>query len=92
MGVGISVLIGFIILAVILKNIISFGIKLAAFVILAVVLGVTIWICTAQPEMHKPFSINTIEYLFKVNKDGSLTTTKQVTKTVIKGKDGGINE
>ena len=91
MGIGISVLVVFIVLAVILKNIISFWIKLTAFVILAAALAVTIWVCSAQPDMHKPFSINTIEYLFKINKDGSLTTTKQITQTVTKKDSEGNN-
>lgn len=42
------------------------------------------WICYASPQMHKPFSIDIIEYLIKINDDGTMTTTKQVTKTVIK--------
>ena len=83
MGIGIAV-IAIIIALIIIKNIISFGIRIAAFVIIAVALGVTVYICTSQPQMHKPFSLNTIEYLFKINKDGSMTTTKQVTQTVYK--------
>ena len=34
--------------------------------------------------MHKPFSINVIEYLVKINDDGSMSTTKQTTQTVLK--------
>jgi hypothetical protein len=41
-------------------------------------------ICFTLPKMHKPFSIDIIEYLIKINDDGSMTTTKQVTKTIIK--------
>ena len=83
MGIGIAVVI-IIITLIVLKNLISFGLKLAALVILAVALCVTVYICKSQPDMHKPFSLNTIEYLFKINKDGSMTTTKQVTQTVYK--------
>lgn len=83
MGIGIAVVI-VIIALVVLKNLISFGLKLATLVILAIALCVTVYICKSQPEMHKPFSLNTIEYLFKINKDGSMTTTKQVTQTVYK--------
>lgn len=83
MGIGIAVLV--IILALVLiKNLICFGLKAAGIIVIALVLGVTIYICTQQPKMHKPFSLNTIEYLFKINKDGSLSTTKQITKTVYK--------
>ena len=84
MGIGLAVLAVVLILAIILKNIISFGLKLVALAILAVVIAVTFWVCSQQPDMHKPFSVNTIEYLFKINKDGSMTTTKQVTQTVLK--------
>ena len=84
MNLGIIVLAVAIIIFVILINIIKIGLKLASFVILAFVLGVTIWICAVQPNMHKPFSIDAIEYLLKINQDGSMTTTKQITKTVIK--------
>ncbi len=83
MGIGIAVVI-VIIALVVLKNLISFGLKLAALIILAIALCVTVYICKSQPDMHKPFSLNTIEYLFKINKDGSMTTTKQVTQTVYK--------
>ena len=83
MGIGIAVVI-VIIALVVLKNLISFGLKLAALIILAIALCVTVYICKSQPDMHKPFSLNTIEYLFKINKDGSVTTTKQVTQTVYK--------
>lgn len=73
------------IVAILLIKMIKFGLKMVLFFILAIAVSVTIWICFAQPEMHNPFSVNTIEYLFKINKDGSMTTTKQVTETVIKG-------
>ncbi len=85
MGLGIVVLIVAIIAILLIKNIISLGLKIIGFGILAIVIGVTVWVCSTQPEMHKPFSLNTIEYLFKINKDGSMTTTKQTTQTVIKG-------
>ena len=82
MGLGIVTIIAVIILALVLFKIINFGLKVIGFLILAIVLGVTIWIYSAPPEMHKPFSLETIEYLLKINKDGSLSTTKQVTKTI----------
>lgn len=40
--------------------------------------------CIVQPKMHKPFQLNIIEYIMKINHDGSITTTKSVTTTVIK--------
>ena len=84
MGIGITAVIALIIGFIIIKNIISFGLKILGLAILVLIVGATIWICSEQPDMHKPFSIDTIEYLFKINKDGSMTTTKQVTQTVIK--------
>lgn len=79
MDIGIITLIVVIIAFIILKNMISFGLKIIGFGILILIVGATIWISTQQPDMHKPFSIDTIEYLFKINKDGSMTTTKQIT-------------
>lgn len=86
MELGFAGVVVAIIIAILLIKLIKFGLKIVLFFILAVVVSVTLWICFAQPEMHNPFSINTIEYLFKINKDGSMTTTKQVTETVIKDK------
>ena len=81
MGIGISLLVIIIVGFFILKSIISFSLKVIGLGILIVVAALTIWICSEKPDMHKPFSLNTIEYLFKINKDGSLTTTKQITTT-----------
>lgn len=84
MEFGFVGIIAAIIIAILIIKLVKFGLKMVLFFILAVAVSVTIWICFAQPEMHNPFSVNTIEYLFKINKDGSMTTTKQVTETVIK--------
>ncbi len=78
--IGIAIVI---VVALLLIKLIKFGLKIVLFFILAIVVSITLWICFAQPDMHEPFSVNTIEYLFKINKDGSMTTTKQVTETVI---------
>lgn len=67
-------------------KVVKFGLKILFFFILAIAFLTTIWICNVQPDIHNPFAINTIEYLFKINKDGSLTTTKQITETVIQDK------
>ena len=37
-----------------------------------------------KPALHKPFSISIIDYIVKFNTDGSITTTKQTTSTVMK--------
>ena len=81
MSIGIIAIIVILIAFFILKSIISFSLKIIGLGILIAIAAFTIWICSEQPDMHKPFSLNTIEYLFKINKDGSVTTTKQVTQT-----------
>lgn len=83
MGIGIIGIIAAVVLIVILAKIIKFGLKMALLTIFTVVAALTVWICFSQPPMHEPFSVNTIEYLLKFNKDGSVTTTKQVTETVV---------
>ncbi len=82
---GIAISIGIILLVlIVLKCIISVSLRIIGTVLLIGIAAFTIWICTEKPDLHKPFSLSTIEYLFKINKDGSMTTTKQVTQTVIK--------
>lgn len=81
MSIGIIAIIVTVIAFFIIKSIVSFSLKIIGLGILIALGAFTIWICSEQPEMHKPFSLNTIEYLFKINKDGSVTTTKQVTQT-----------
>jgi len=83
MGITISTIIIILIAFLILKSILSLSIKIIGLGILVILTVFTIWICSEQPKMHKPFSMDTIEYLFKINKDGSLTTTKQITRTVV---------
>ena len=55
--------------------------KISLSIVIAIVMVFTIGIFIKQPVLHKPFSINTIEYLVKINDDGSMTTTKQTTYT-----------
>ncbi len=52
--------------------------------VIAAIVTATGVICTIQPPMHKQFSISVVDYLLKFNTDGSITTTKQTTTTVIK--------
>ena len=84
MNIGIIGIVIIVLAFLVLKSIVSFTLKITGICILVLAAALTVWICTAQPELHKPFSLNTIEYLFKINKDGSVTTTKQVTQTVFK--------
>ena len=84
MGTGIIAIAIVIVLIVLLINVVKIGLKIALLVVFALAIAGTVYICTQQPGMHKAFSIDTIEYLLKINKDGSVTTTKQVTQTVKK--------
>ena len=59
--------------------------KLGKLIFVFVIL-LTALICVLKPVMHKQFSINTIEYLIKINDDGTMTTTKQTTTTVLEKK------
>ena len=85
MGIGIIALIIVVIAFLLINSMIKLSLKLIGIGVLIVISVFTIYICLTQPKMHKPFSLNTIEYLLKINKDGSMTTTKQVTHTVLKG-------
>lgn len=82
MSVGFITIIAIVLVFLVIRSIISFSLKLIGLGIIAVAICFTLWICTSQPDMHKPFSMNTIEYLFKINKDGSVTRTKQITNTL----------
>lgn len=44
----------------------------------------TVAFCITQPEMHKPFQINIIEYIIKINADGSFESTKSITTQTVK--------
>jgi len=83
MNIAIVTIVVILIAFFVLKSILSFTLKAIGIGVLILAAALTIWICANQPELHKPFSLNTIEYLFKINKDGSVTTTKQVTQTVL---------
>ena len=86
MVLAISALVLFIVLFIILSKLIKLGIKIISIIIIGAIILSTAGICVINPKMHKPFSVNIIEYFLKINDDGSMTTTKQVTKTVIQDK------
>ena len=44
----------------------------------------TLFFCVKTPILHKPFQVNIIEYILKFNDDGSVTTTKSTTTTIMK--------
>ena len=72
----------------ILKTVKNMNFKVAGLVLIVLMFVATIGICVASPQMHKMFSINIIDYLIKFNDDGSMSTTKQTTQTVIQRQQG----
>ena len=62
----------------------KFNLKITSTILFLLLIVTTAIICVNNPVMHKPFSINVIEYLVKINDDGSMSTTKQTTQTVLK--------
>lgn len=60
------------------------NIKYTLYTIVFIGIIATLGICVVKPDMHKNFSLSVIDYLIKFNTDGSMTTTKQTTTTVIK--------
>ena len=84
MNILIILAITVLVIFLILRSIVRFSLKLIGCFVLVLALLLTVSICISKPELHKPLSLETIEYLLKINKDGSLTTTKQVTRTVLK--------
>lgn len=84
MNIGMAAVVVIIVALIILNSIIKLTLKVIGIGVLILVAVCTIWVCTVKPELHKPFSLNTIEYLLKINHDGSVSTTKQITQTVLK--------
>ncbi|MBR6098367.1 hypothetical protein IKP85_01325 [bacterium] len=65
---------------------------IAGFVFVVLTFFATVGICIGAPQMHKTFSINIIDYLIKFNDDGSMSTTKQTTQTVIQRQQQGTQK
>ena len=62
------------------------NLKMLFISVVVIVLVLTVCVCIVKPNIHKPFQINIIEYLMKINSDGSISTQKSITTTVIKEK------
>lgn len=58
--------------------------KLKLIIILSILAFFTVGFCVLKPNMHKPFQLNIIEYIIKINADGSVTSTKSTTTTEVK--------
>lgn len=61
--------------------------KIFTVTVLIILAGLTVAFCAISPKMHKPFQLNIIEYIMKINTDGSVTTTKSVTTTQVVGEE-----
>lgn len=57
----------------------NLNIKLVIVFILVLAGLVTIACAVLQPKMHKPFQMNILEYIIKINSDGSIESTKSTT-------------
>ena len=57
---------------------------LISLIMFTVITGIVL--CTIKPQMHKQFNFNVIEYFLKINPDGSMTSTKQITTMEVKEK------
>ena len=76
-----------------MQNAKKFNIKGANALLITVAIVATVIICISAPQMHKQFSFNIIDYLIKFNDDGSMSTTKQTTQTILnKQQTGDINK
>ena len=72
-----------------MQNAKQFSLKNANFTLIAIAFAATLAICIAAPVMHKQFSFSIIDYLIKFNDDGSMSTTKQTTQTILHKQETG---
>ena len=86
MIIAISVLIICLAIVLMFKFIPKLNLGKIGSILFVVVVLLSVSLCIIKPVMHKQFSINAIEYLIKINDDGSMTTTKQTTTTVLEKK------
>lgn len=76
-----------------MQNAKQFNIKGANALLITMAFVATLVICFSAPQMHKQFSFNIVDYLIKFNDDGSMSTTKQTTQTILhKQQTGDINK
>ena len=91
MGLAITIL-GIIILSAIILKFLNMNLRTIIIVIICISAIATIGLCIKKPDMHKQVSIDIVDFLFKRNDDGSITTTKQTTRTIIQKKVPTQNE
>ena len=76
-----------------MQNAKQFSLKNANMAIIVLAVAATVAICVAAPVMHKQLSFSIIDYLIKFNDDGSMSTTRQTTQTILhKQQAGDINK
>lgn len=85
MGLAIILLCITILSAIVLKFL-NMNLRTTIIVIICISTISTIGLCIKKPDMHKQVSIDIVDFLFKRNDDGSITTTKQTTRTIIQKK------
>lgn len=83
MGLAIITL-GILAVVLVIIKVLNLNIMGISVVILCIALIFTAGICFTKPIMHKQFSIDIVDYLIKFNDDGTMSTTKQTTKTILK--------
>ena len=87
MIIAVIVLILFVIGILYLQTVKCFSLKNTGFLLIILAFAATLTICIASPAMHKQFSFNIIDYLIKFNDDGTMSTTKQTTQTILQQQD-----
>ena len=74
----------FLILSIAIFRVKAVTVKVVLIALLTFMAVTSVAIMVTNPQMHKMFSMSVIDYLIKVNEDGTITTTKQTTTTEIK--------
>lgn len=79
-----TIAIGLIIIAALIVKLLKMNTKGITVVIIALTVLFSAGLCLTKPLMHKQFSIDIVDYFVKINDDGTMTTVKQTTKTILK--------
>ena len=92
MLIALGILAALILLLLVIKQVKNFSTGAFAVALALIALGTTITLCCIAPKMHKQFSVSVIEYLIKINDDGSMSTTKKTTQTILQKQQTGENQ
>ena len=83
-NMGLATIILFAVLVLFLAfKFLHFSLKAVNITIITIAILATFVVCALSPAMHKQFSIDIIDYIVKINDDGTTTTTKQTTRTIL---------